>query len=305
MLVVGSLCRLAASFNNLIDKNGDLVFSDKQADRFEKRMAKMEFSFGQGGYQPTEFIKRHFPAGYFGTLIVDEGHEYKNQNSAQGQAMGVLAMRCKKVILLTGTLMGGYADDLFHLLWRIMPEKMIEDGFQYNQRGGLSAATMSFMREHGVLKDVYKETNDGNHKTARGQKTSVQTSKAPGFSPEGIMRFVLPYTAFLRLTDLDDSGLPAITEEYINVKMTELQREKYDSLASSLTTELRQALRKGDRTLMGVVINALLAWPDCCFKPETVKHPRSREVLAFVPSIFDESYARIWCMRHFLQAASV
>lgn len=30
----------------------------------------------------------------------------------------------------------------------------------------------------------------------------------------------------------------------------------------------------------------LLAWPDCCFRPEVVKHPRSKETLAFVPSFF-------------------
>jgi hypothetical protein len=33
--------------------------------------------------------------------------------------MGVLANKVHEVLLLTGTLMGGYADDLFFLLWRI------------------------------------------------------------------------------------------------------------------------------------------------------------------------------------------
>ena len=32
----------------------------------------------------------------------------------------------------------------------------------------------------------------------------------------------------------------------------------------------------------------LLAWPDCCFRPETVKHPRTRELLAFAPTIFGD-----------------
>ena len=74
-------------------------------------MATMEFGFGEGGYQPTEFIKRHLPDHTFDLLIVDEGHEYKNAGSAQGQAMGVLAAKARKSLLLTGTLMGGYADD--------------------------------------------------------------------------------------------------------------------------------------------------------------------------------------------------
>jgi SNF2 family DNA or RNA helicase len=37
-----------------------------------------------------------------------------------------------------------------------------------------------------------------------------------------------------------------------------------------------------------VVLNVLLAWPDCCFRPEVVKHPRSKDTLAFVPSIFND-----------------
>jgi hypothetical protein len=127
-------------FINLMDEDGELYFNDRQARRMERAMANLEFSYGQGGYQPTEFIKRYLPQGYFGLLIVDEGHEYKNESSAQGQAMGVLAAKCKKILLLTGTLMGGYADDLFYLLHRLNPAMMNEDGFCYNERNTLGTA---------------------------------------------------------------------------------------------------------------------------------------------------------------------
>ena len=100
-------------FINLMDAQGRFIFTDRQARRMERAMANIEFGFGSGGYQPTEFIKRYLPQGYFDMLIVDEGHEYKNAGSAQGQAMGVLAAKARKTLLLTGTLMGGYADDLF------------------------------------------------------------------------------------------------------------------------------------------------------------------------------------------------
>jgi hypothetical protein len=52
-------------------------------------LAGFEFSSGEGGYQPTEFITRDLPQDYFGVLIVDEGHEYKNEGSAQGLGMGM------------------------------------------------------------------------------------------------------------------------------------------------------------------------------------------------------------------------
>lgn len=106
-----------------MDENGELVFSDRQATRMERAMANTEFSFGQS--YGLRFIKRYLPQGYFGLLVVDEGHEDKNDGSAQGQAMGVLARKCRKTLLLTGTLMGGYADDLFYLLWRLNPRAMI------------------------------------------------------------------------------------------------------------------------------------------------------------------------------------
>ncbi|MCT0715853.1 DEAD/DEAH box helicase, partial [Pseudomonas aeruginosa] len=117
-------------FINLMDGNGELVFSDRQATRMERAMANMEFGFGEGGYQPSEFIKRYLPQGTFDLLIADEAHEYKNGGSAQGQAMGVLAAKARKTLLLTGTLMGGYGDDLFYLLFRALPGRMIEDGYR-------------------------------------------------------------------------------------------------------------------------------------------------------------------------------
>ena len=275
-------------FINLMDGNGDLVFSDRQAKRMESALAKQEFGFGQGGYQPSEFIKRYLPEGFFDLLLVDEGHEYKNQGSAQGQAMGVLALKSRKTILLTGTLMGGYADDLFFLLWRIMPQRMIEDGFCYNASNSLGSAAMAFMRKHGILKEVYKETNGGNHRTAKAKRTEVQTSKAPGFGPKGVAQYVLPYTAFLKLNQIGGNVLPAYEEDFINVPMTEAQRDVYQVLSRRLNEALKQALKKGDKSLLGVVLSALLAWPDTCFRDWEIRHPRTREELFYTLSVLDE-----------------
>src|SRR3546814_5205163 len=66
------------------------------------------------------------------------------------------------------------------------------------------------------------------------------------------------------------------------------QGDTYTSLAANLTSALKEALRKRDTTLLGVVLNVLLAWSDCCFRAETVSHPRTRQVLAFTPVQFNE-----------------
>ncbi|GAD24638.1 SNF2 family N-terminal domain protein [Acidovorax sp. MR-S7] len=62
------------NFINLMDGSGKLVFSDRQAHRMERAMANMEFGFGEGGYQPSEYVKRYLPRGTFDLLIADEGH---------------------------------------------------------------------------------------------------------------------------------------------------------------------------------------------------------------------------------------
>lgn len=276
-------------FVNLMDENGDMVFSDRQAKRMERRLASFEFSIGQGGYQPTEFIKRYLPKDYFGLLVVDEGHEYKNEGSAQGQAMGVLASQCSKVLLLTGTLMGGYADDLFHLLWRINPKVLIEDGFKPSKTGSMAAATMGFMRTHGVLKDVYKESASTSHRTAKGKQLTVRTSKAPGFGPVGIIRYVLPITVFLKLRDIGQKVLPAYTESFVDVQMQEDQANAYRAMSTKLLQLLKQALAMKDSTLLGVVMNVLLAWPECAFRTETVRHPRTKDLLHLQPPVFAET----------------
>lgn len=275
-------------FINLMDGKGELVFSDRQANRMERAMANMEFGFGEGGYQPSEFIKRYLPQGAFDLLIADEAHEYKNGGSAQGQAMGVLAAKARKTLLLTGTLMGGYGDDIFHLLFRALPGRMIEDGYRPSKSGSMTAAAMAFMRDHGVLKDIYSESTGVAHKTARGSKVTVRTVKAPGFGPKGVLRCVLPFTVFLKLKDIGGNVLPPYDEEFREVAMDTAQADAYRDLAGRLTAELKQALAKRDTTLLGVVLNVLLAWPDCCFRAETVLHPRTRHTLAFTPAQFNE-----------------
>lgn len=222
-------------------------------------MASMEVGFGEGGYQASEFIKRYLPQGFFDLLVCNEGHEYKGSGSAQGQAMGVLAAKARRTLLLTGTLMGGYADDLFALLFRTLTGRMIEDGYRPFRTGSMTSAAMAFMREHGVLKDIYSESTGTAHKTARGTKITVRTVKAPGFGPKGILRCVLPFTVFLKLRDIGGNVLPPYEEEFREVAMEADQAIAYRDLAGCLTADLKEALRKRDTTLLGVVLNVLLA----------------------------------------------
>ncbi len=273
---------------NLLDEDGEFVFNERQAERIERKLAKTQFAFGQGDYQASEFIKRYFPTGFFDWLVIDEAHEYKNAGAAQGQAMQVLASCVKQCLLLTGTLMGGYAEDLFYLLWRTMPSIMMADGYRYH-RGKLGSAALSFSQEHGIIKEVMKVTDDANHKTAKGKNIRVSQTRAPGFGPLGVAKYVLPYTVFVKLKDMGDGILPDYQEHFTEVSMSAEMQAYYEVMEKELMTRLQQALIAGDQTLLGVVMNALLAWPDCAFRQELVLHPRSRETLMYIPALFDEA----------------
>ncbi|MFA0154540.1 SNF2-related protein [Vibrio sp. 10N.261.46.A3] len=192
---------------NLLDENGEFVFTERQAERIERKLAKTQFAFGQGDFQASEFIKRYFPSGFFDWLVIDEAHEYKNAGSAQGQAMQVLASCTRHRLLLTGTLMGGYAEDLFYLLWRTMPNVMMNDGYHYS-RGKLGRAAMQFSQEHGIIKEVMKVSEEGHHKTAKGKALRVSQTRAPGFGPLGVAKYVLPYTVFVKLSEMQVGVLP-------------------------------------------------------------------------------------------------
>ena len=48
--------------------------------------------------------------GFFDYAIADEVHELKG-DTAQGNALGTLASCAHHIAVLTGTLLGGYADD--------------------------------------------------------------------------------------------------------------------------------------------------------------------------------------------------
>src|SRR5690606_23929299 len=120
---------------------------------------------------------------------------------------------------------------------------MIEDGYRYNNRGTLGTASTAWMRQHGVLKDVVKVTEGGDHRTARGKRVSVRTMKAPGFGPKGIARYVLPYTCFLKLKDIGQDVLPPYEEIFQEVAMTSEMDAVYSDMSSTLSDHLKKALR--------------------------------------------------------------
>jgi len=216
-------------------------------------------------YAKAEFIKRFFPKNFFDLLILDEVHELKGGGTAQGQAMSCLIARSKKVLALTGTLMGGYSKDLFYLLWRMFPSRMKAAGFEYGR-------TLQFAERYGVVQRTYdsKDVSVSLNIASIGRKMGrSRVKEAPGISPLLLPDLLLERSVFVRLSDISEA-LPEYDEIIVPVAMNEEQEEEYDQLSDSLMTATQQALARGDMRLLGKMLQSLLAYPDGCRVEEQV-----------------------------------
>ena len=222
-------------------KDGTTVFSPLwQADRSKiQRMA------------PVEFIGRYMK-GWFDLAIADELHQLAG-DTAQGNALGVLARAGRRLLALTGTLMGGYADDLFNVFYRMEPQMIAADGFGYGGEG-----RRSFQEQYGVLETIEKIREEDNA-CSRASKKTVQVVRKPGASPLLFGKFLMSTTAFLALEDIADN-LPPYTESVLSCEMNKELAEAYEELEKALRNAMAE--HRGNKSLMSVLLNTLLLYPD-------------------------------------------
>ena len=220
---------------------------------------------GPRRFAKAEFIHRFLPANFFDVCILDEVHELKGGDTAQGKAMAYLIGKSRYTIALTGTLMGGYSSNLYYLLYRMFPKTMIEHGFDYGR-------TMQFAQKYGVLERVYKIDDYDAHtvqsiRAVGGRRVNLKES--PGISPLLLTDILLSRTAFVRLSDVS-SALPPYDEIVVNIEMAEDQKVIYQNLEKALVEATRRALARGDHRLLGKMVQSLLAYPDGCRREEIV-----------------------------------
>ncbi len=209
-------------------------------------------------FAPAEFIKKYLK-GFFDLVILDEIQDYKSGDSLQGRAMGYLLSASKRCICLTGTLNGGYADDLFHLLFRMSPAMLKADGFKH---GGSN----KWLETYGVIERV-KKIEDNENYYGRGRRKNEIIRKRPGVSPLVVGKYLLDKSCFIRLADIID-GLPPYEENVLTIKKDPLFGREYEDLEKQLSAAVKSY---GTRAL-GAMLQALLSYPDSCVLfPEHIK----------------------------------
>jgi len=206
-----------------------------------------------------DFMGRYM-LDWFDFSIADEVHQLAG-DTAQGNGLAVLARIAKKVITLTGTMMGGYADDLYNVLYRIDAPQMVGEGFEW---GG--AGREMFQRKYGVIETVERITENENA-CSRNPKKSIQILRRPGCSPMLFGNHLMDSTAFVSLEDIANA-LPPYSETVIEVAAGNTLRDAYDELAEQIKKTINQYPK--DKGLRSIMLNTLLCYPDHPFGFETI-----------------------------------
>lgn len=200
---------------------------------------------------PLEFISRYM-RNYWDYAIADELHQLAN-DTAQGNNLDVLRRCARKLIGATGTLMGGYASDLFRLFFRMTPRKMVSEGFEYSSGG-----EGEFQALYGVLESIEKIRHTDNACT-RAEKSTARLVRRPGASPLLFGKFLLSSTVFVALEDIAQF-LPPYEETVLQVGMDDALLKAYQKIEKDIRSAL-EAHRK-NRSLMSLMMHRLLLYPD-------------------------------------------
>ncbi len=222
-------------------------------------------------YPLASFIQRKLK-GFFKLLIGDELHQFAAARTDQAIAFHQLSQACRYTLGLTGTIFGGKASSLYHLMHRTSAEMRAEFGARDEHK---------WSQRYGVL-EVTRWDSKGEATTEEDgafsgySRDRVVIRELPGISP-AVIRYLLPHTLFARITDLG-YALPAYQEQVVRLEMAPAQAEQlwaevYDPRSDSgkLYALMRAALKDGDNALLSVWLQTALARPNSCFRAEDVQ----------------------------------
>lgn len=200
---------------------------------------------------PLEFMGRYM-AKFFDFAFADELHQLANE-TAQGNNLSILYRCARKLIGNTGTMMGGYARDLFHILFRMFPHKMRSAGFDAGSEG-----ESDFQATYGVLESIERIDTSDNACT-KASSSSVRLQKRPGASPLLFGKFLMSTTAFISLEDIADY-LPPYEEFVREIVLDPSLAAAYEKIEADMAAALRE--NRGNHSLRSLMLHRLMLYPD-------------------------------------------
>ncbi|MEX3623619.1 helicase-related protein [Viridibacillus arvi] len=190
-----------------------------------------------------DYIRRKMK-GFFDVCIVDEIHELKSGATAQGNALGALVAASKKCVSGTGTLFGGKAEDIYFLMWRLFPNEMVKEGYQFSE-------VSKWNEEYGNIERTSYSSDESDteftNKQSRGGKSKNTAKVKPGISPFVFGRFLVQNTCLVRLLDVWPDPTELVDVPTIFVDMNEEVKAAYEDLKDTFDLEIEaNRFRKED-----------------------------------------------------------
>jgi hypothetical protein len=198
----------------------------------------------------------------FNLLVADEAHEYANSRSAQTHALHRLAsLSGVPAILLTGSLMSGYASSLFPSFWLLSPR--FREEFERDEK-------RAFVRRYGYRKffvsaeeKASKPSRFGAHSDRRIDGRIHDLGEAPGILPTFLMRHLLPTSVLVHKSELDEE-LPSKDELSVAIGSGDEPRDdellaEHDRIKRLLLGRISQDRFVAGRS--GKLLGALLELP--------------------------------------------
>lgn len=214
---------------------------------------------------PAWYINKHLPRGFFKYLIVDEVHEMKAADSDRATAFGQLINHATKKILLTGTLVGGMARDIFYLLARLDSRRLKREGITFRDKA-------KFIERYGACEII--DT----------QNASVRKIERPGISPLVFTRFLINNCIFLNLANLGYTMQP-YQELPVFVNLNPDQQLEYHHMEEKLSGYMGQGVFNGNMSMLSKYLITMQVYCDYPFDldPISYKTKQGIERILHVP----------------------
>lgn len=218
-------------------------------------------------YPIAKYIHKHMK-GCIDYLVADEIHQLKGSDTAQGEALGDIASIAKHTLVLTGTLLNGYASGIYYILYRLFAGEMKKEGYEYD-------APDVFAKEYGVVKTESSfEWDSGSQGRRHG---ASKTKYLPGVSPLVFTKFLLENAAFISQEDIA-SGLPGYQEIPVAVKMDEELASAYEMLEDDVRRNSN--IYRGGMRIMAQMVQSLTVYPDQPFDQPPIVDPKDGSIVA-------------------------
>ena len=184
----------------------------------------------------AQHIKERY-ADLFDLLVLDEGHEYATDGSAQERSAHRLTALGIPTILQTGSVMNGYAKSLFVNMWCLSPN--FREEFARDE-------SSVFVDRYGYRKRLVQEKDKDSGEIVEFGSNSdrvVRSEKiigeAPGILPLFLLRHLLPISVTLHKNDLA-IDLPKCTQEKHLIAPEDELLKRYVRLQAELVRKIKK-----------------------------------------------------------------